>query len=184
MEKFTWIKTFEQISEWLLNFENRQSYLIEILEKIGIEGGLLDYELEEKYLEVKNEKDKEKKKVLSVQNTVKLKEIDPFTFISLILKNSKFEKLIKLLSNLKELIPELYIPLDFKGVPTPNPQGSWFFAYKFDRKPHDIAILWSLFKAIHKEENISQKFDNALDIRPLAKVVIASSSDLPVQRLS
>lgn len=36
MEKFTWIKTFEQISEWLLNFENRQSYLIEILEKIGI----------------------------------------------------------------------------------------------------------------------------------------------------
>ncbi|ENZ6211245.1 AAA family ATPase [Acinetobacter baumannii] len=165
MEKFTWIKTFEQISEWLLNFENRQSYLIEILEKIGVEGGLLDYELEEKYLEVKNEKDKEKKKVLSVQNTVKLKEIDPFTFISLILKNSKFEKLIKLLSNLKELIPELYIPLDFKGVPTPNPQGSWFFAYKFDRKPHDIAILWSLFKAIHKKENISQKFDNALDIK-------------------
>lgn len=165
MEKFTWIKTFEQISEWLLDFENRQSYLIEILEKIGIEGGLLDYELEEKYLEVKNEKDKEKKKVLLVQNTVKLKEIDPFTFISLILKNSKFEKLIKLLSNLKELIPELYIPLDFKGVPTPNPQGSWFFAYKFDRKPHDIAILWSLFKAIHKEENISQKFDNALDIK-------------------
>lgn len=165
MEKFTWVKTFEQISEWLLSFENRQSYLVEILGQIGIEGGLLDYEFEEKYLEVKNETDKVKKKELIAQNTVTLKEIDPFTFISLILKNSKFENLIKLLSNLKELIPELYIPVDFKGVPTPNPQGSWFFAYKFDRKPHDIAILWSLFKAIHKKENISQKFDNALDVK-------------------
>lgn len=165
MENFTWTKTFEQISKWLLSFENKQSDLVQILSQIGIEGGLLDYESEKKYLEVKKETDKLKKKDLIAKNTVTLKEIDPFTFISLILKNSKIENLIRLLTNLKEVIPELYIPSDFKGVPTPNPQGSWFFAYKFDRRPQDIAILWSLFIAIHKNENISQKFDDALDVK-------------------
>lgn len=165
MEKFTWIKTFEQISEWLLNYEENQSYLVSVLKKIGIEGGLLDYELEEKYLEVKAEKDKEAKKELITKNTVPLNEIDPFTFISLILKNSKYENLIKLLSNLKEEIAELHLPSDFKGVPTPNPQGSWFFAFKYERDENDIEVLWNLFKAIHRKEDIEDKFNAALEVK-------------------
>lgn len=165
MEKFTWIKTFEQISEWLLSYEENQSYLVSVLKKIGIEGGLLDYELEEKYLEVKAEKDKEAKKELITKNTVPLNEIDPFTFISLILKNSKYENLIKLLSNLKEEIAELHLPSDFKGVPTPNPQGSWFFAFKYERDENDIKVLWNLFKAIHRKEDIEDKFNAALEVK-------------------
>lgn len=165
MGNFTWTKTFEQISEWLLNHENNQSYLVNVLKKIGIEGGLLDYDSKSKYDEVKATEDKEYRKNLIVKNTVTLSEIDPFTFISLILKNSKQEKLNKLLLNLKSEILELHLPTDFKGVPTPNPQGSWFFAYKFDRKVNDISTLWSLFKAIHKKEVFEDKFNAALDVK-------------------
>lgn len=165
VEKFTWIKTFEQISEWLLKHENNQSYLVNVLKQIGIEGGLLDYESKEKYNEVKAEQNKDKKKNLILKNTVPLNEIDPFTFISLILKNSKYENLVKLFSNLKEEIVELHLPSDFKGVPTPNPQGSWFFAFKYERNSNDIEILWDLFKAIQRKEKIGDKFNAALEVK-------------------
>ncbi|WP_419819737.1 AAA family ATPase [Acinetobacter sp.] len=165
MNNYTWTKTFEQISEWLLNHENNQSYLVSVLKKIGIEGGLLDYDSKSKFDEIKAVQDKEHKKGLILKNTVTLSEIDPFTFISLILKNSKQENLNKLLLNLKGEIPELHIPTDFKGVPTPNPQGSWFFAYKFDRKVNDILTLWNLFKAIHKKKVLEDKFNAALEVK-------------------
>lgn len=166
--KFTWIKTFEQIATWLLKYESDQAYLVAVLKKIGIEGGLLDYDSQQKYEQVKAESDREKQQALILKNTISLSEIDPFTFISLILKNSKYEKLIRILSNLKEEITELHLPSDFKGVPVPNPQGSWFFSYKYGRKQDDIAKLWDLFKAIHGNEEIEEKFNAALDVKQTA----------------
>ncbi|WP_314340822.1 hypothetical protein [Acinetobacter guillouiae] len=69
MNNYTWTKTFEQISEWLLNHENNQSYLVSVLKKIGIEGGLLDYDSKSKFDEIKAVQDKEHKKGLILKNT-------------------------------------------------------------------------------------------------------------------
>ena len=69
MEKFTWVQTFEKISEWLLQYEYNQEYLIELLKKIGVNKGLDDQD--------------------NSGNSFLLQEIDPFSFIALILKHGE-----------------------------------------------------------------------------------------------
>lgn len=69
MKKFTWVQTFEKISEWLLQYEDNQEDLIELLKKIGVNKGLDDQD--------------------NSGNSFLLQEIDPFSFIALILKHGE-----------------------------------------------------------------------------------------------
>ncbi len=148
MQRFTWVKTFEKISEWLLQYENNQQYLIQLLKKIGVSKGLDDQD--------------------SRGNSFLLQEIDPFSFIALILKHGeeKRNQLIKDLSDLENL--NLEVHSDYSGVQNVLPLGAWLFAYAKDRKNSDIKTLWSLFIAIHRDEELSQLFNKALEIKQTA----------------
>ena len=109
MEKFTWVKTFEKISEWLLQYEDHQEYLVQLLKKMGVNKGLDDQD--------------------NSGNSFLLQEIDPFSFIALILKHGeeKRNQLIQNLSDLENL--NLEVPSDYSGVPNVLPLGAWLFAY-------------------------------------------------------
>ena len=63
---FTWIPAFKAISDWLVDFEDKQEDLVDILIEIGVNNGLQDQL-------IKNEKSK-------------VKVMDPFSFFSLIMK--------------------------------------------------------------------------------------------------
>lgn len=148
MHHFTWVETFENISKWLLDYEDQQEYLIELLQKIGVEGGLED-------------KDGDGKRFL-------LKEIDPFTFMALILKykdETRNNFLLKL-NQLENL--NLDIPKDYYGVPRSNAQSTWLFAYKAERKEQDIPLLWALFRSVHEKLEIAELFNSALEIKQTA----------------
>lgn len=148
MEKFTWVETFEKISKWLLNYENNQQYLIQLLKKMGVNKGLDDQD--------------------NIGNNFQLQEIDPFSFIALILKHGqeKRNQLIQNLSDLEKL--NLKIPSDYSGVPNVLPLGAWLFAYIKERQNSDIETLWKLFAAIHRNEDLEQLFNSALEIKQTA----------------
>ena len=145
MEKFTWVHTFEQISAWLLQYEKDQKELVQILKKIGVSNGLEDKDAD--------------------GNIFLLKEIDPFSFVALILKHGgdKISQIIQNLSDLENL--NLTIPTDYSGVPKVQPMAAWFFAYSSQRKKSDIKTLWHLFIAIHQGEELDQLFNNSLEIK-------------------
>ncbi|WP_154018656.1 hypothetical protein [Acinetobacter baumannii] len=54
--------------------------------------------------------------------------------------------------------------------------------------PKFLIIAEKVYKKLEEDklfsDNLIEQLNNLVSIRPLAKVVIASSSDLPVQRLS
>ena len=146
MEKFTWVESFEKISNWLLNFKNKRQELIQILINLGIENGLHD--------------DSDK--------SMLLEEIDPFSFIAQILKNGekKRNECLKKLNEQENLNFE--IPNDYNGVPNVIPLKTNLFSYKVDRKEHDISILWELFEAIHRGDELEVYFNNALEVKQTA----------------
>lgn len=148
MEKFTWVKTFEKISEWLLQYEDHQEYLVQLLKKMGVNKGLDDQD--------------------NSGNSFLLQEIDPFSFIALILKHGeeKRNQLIQNLSDLENL--NLEVPSDYSGVPNVLPLGAWLFAYAKERQNSDIKTLWKLFVAIHRNEELEQLFNSALQIKQTA----------------
>lgn len=148
MEKYTWVGTFEKISEWLLQYEGNQEYLIQLLKKIGVNKGLDDQD--------------------KSGNSFLLQEIDPFSFIALILKHGeeKRNQLIQNLSDLENL--NLETPSDYSGVPNVLPLGAWLFAYAKERQNSDIKTLWKLFVAIHRSEELEQLFNSALEIKQTA----------------
>ena len=74
-----------------------------------------------------------------------LEEIDPFTFLAtfnrrITVDNSRANwEFVKKRWRLQSEVPK-----DFSGIPTVNPQRSWFFPYSFKRNEGDIEALWQL----------------------------------------
>nr|WP_241878042.1 hypothetical protein [Psychrobacter sp. PraFG1]UNK04455.1 hypothetical protein MN210_08915 [Psychrobacter sp. PraFG1] len=142
--KYTWIPAFKAISEWLVDFEDKQEQLVDILANIGIDKGFEDEAIEGK--------------------RIKLTEIDPFTFLSAFMKFG----IVRRRHYFKNLI-EMYhidapIPEDFDGVPTAQAMGLWFFPFKYRRSEHSIPSLWKLFKQIMDGDVDANLFDSTLDI--------------------
>lgn len=152
MEKFTWVGPFEKISKWLLEYENNQTTLVQYLIDIGIGKAVMDYE------SIKN-----KEKGI----TIPLREIDPFTFLAVILKYSA--QRTDLLAKLDKITNiGINIPRDYSGVPNVDTRKAWLFSYEFERNKNDVQILWDLFKAIHTQQELEILFNQALNIRQVA----------------
>ena len=144
MSDFTWIETFNKLSDWLVNYKDRQPDLIDVLAKIGIAKGLDDQDVD--------------------GNEFRLNEIDPFTFFSIFMKYG----LDKRKEFFKKLIDETGIdsenPSDFDGVPSAQALKVWLFPYKATREPEMIDTLWSLFWQVKKNEVKGITFEKALSI--------------------
>jgi 5-methylcytosine-specific restriction protein B len=147
-DKFSWVETHKQITEFLKQKENSQIELINLLKSVGITP-FNDKEIDGKH-------------------DVELNEIDPFTFFCYIYKYGTERRL----NYLKEIAKKIgaTIPSDEKGIPSAQAQKVWLFPYKYQRVNNEVSRLWAFFnKALNKKiENID--FEDILKIRSVGKI--------------
>lgn len=133
---YDWVPFYEEMADKLVNYRDKQVLLIKILQDSGV-NGLID----------QNPKDK----------AVALTEIDPFTFVALLNKQSH-RKRTALLKNIKpRLNIDANVPEGFFGIPTADPRQAWLFPYRFERDGNDVSKLWDLFEEVQKKEKISEE---------------------------
>jgi 5-methylcytosine-specific restriction enzyme B len=152
--KFSWVDTHNQITQYLSTKENSQLELIELLESVGIDP------FNDKSIE-QNEYD------------IRLDEIDPFTFFCYIYKYGDKKRLEKL----QEIAAKLGIekPLGESGIPSAQAQKVWLFPYKFLRVNNEISRLWSLFHKELKGQITDEDFEDALTIRSTGKTKLTEA---------
>ena len=126
---FSWKKIHREATKKILAFPQRQKELLTTLN-----------EMEQQGLKVIRLKDQNPQ-----GSWQPLEQIDPFTFLATfnrgitdINRRANWQFLRKRWSLQSE------VPQDFSGIPTVNPQASWFFDYSFKRKEGDIEVLWQL----------------------------------------
>ena len=150
---FSWIPIHTETAERLIEFENQQTELISLIQKMDGLG-----------LSVPPVMDKPTKSTSAV-----LQEIDPFTFYSIFNRSLTGQNRYNLWCFLKEewgLKSEP--PMDFQGIPTITPQNAWFFPYQYLRKDSDIPNLWKLMKqALAEPESsaVPEVFTDCLRIK-------------------
>ncbi len=144
--RFTWVQTHKDIVQYLKNMKDRQPELISVLEKAGIEGF--------------NDQD-------SNGQTIKLAEIDPFSFFFYIYKYGDVKRL-KTLQNIAQSL-HLPIPNDTHGVPSANPLSVRVFPYKATRINDEINRLWSFFFKAIEHQLTDEDFRDVLQILGMAK---------------
>ncbi|MBK8516047.1 MAG: EVE domain-containing protein [Saprospiraceae bacterium] len=149
---FSWVKTHQELADFLLGEENNQSGLIELLKKQGITA-LNDQEAEGKQVE--------------------LTEIDPFTFFCYIYKHGP-EKRLKILQDIAQEL-KLSIPMDEIGIPSANAQKVWLFPYSFNRKNNEIKRLWNFFRSAINNTITDEQFDDILNIKNTGKVKLTEA---------
>lgn len=133
-EGFDWVPFYDEMARRLLAYRNRQTELVEILAASGVRG-----------LADQNPKN----------SLIPLTEIDPLTFIALVNKQSKSER-VKILALIKEKLDiSAPVPSDFWGIPSTNARQSWLFPYRFERRVGDIGKLWDLFEAVMSDQPLT-----------------------------
>ena len=134
MKEFPWIEIHEELSLRLLDYENRQSELIEMLRQME-EAGM-------NALSINDQGAGDKK--------TKLGEIDPFTFFSNFCRNATLKNRKEMWAWVKSAMGlTSEVPSSFPGIPVLMSLNAWFFAYEKDRAPEDIPSLWALFRSVH-----------------------------------
>lgn len=148
-KKYQWVNFYSELADALLPYKNDRQALMSILKKIYSEVGM-NYPFKER-----GETDYD--------------DICPFTTFSAFNKGIKDKNRIALLKqfathfSLKE-----DVPVEFDGIPVTMNLSSSFFAYKENRREHDIDNLWTLFeKALSYSNDNSEtnraEFINAYD---------------------
>ncbi len=150
--KFTWVKTHLEISNYLKNHKDNQLQLIEILKKAGVTG-----------FSDKEEND------LDIDLTV----IDPFTFFCYIYKYGAERRLEVLRSIATQL--KIHYPTDECGIPSSNAQKVWLFPYKKLRVNNEIERLWSFYFQVLNDEISNDSFEELLQIRGIARTKLTEA---------
>jgi 5-methylcytosine-specific restriction protein B len=146
---FDWIPFYEEFAGKLALWRNRQSELIAFLEELRAQG-----------LKITPLLDKD-----DSGKTFLLTEIDPFSFFGVFNRGILQENRIGILKAIKSRFHiNADVPENFDGIPILNNIKSWFFSYKYLRKPDDIDKLWNIFV-------------QALEPNPLTSTTFAESFD-------
>lgn len=126
-DKFTWAKYYSEFAYKLLNFKNRRSDLLKLIEvEYGNLGMRYPY----------------------IDNGEPVDDICPFTVFGGFNKGITDDNMIAIMSAIgKRIGVSADPPLEFKGIPVLNNMRAWFFAYSADRGPDDINNLWCLFES-------------------------------------
>ena len=152
-EKFSWVKTHQQITEYLKTKENSQLELIELLKSVGI----------------KPFKDKNK----SGEHNIELDEIDPFTFFCYIYKYGSQKRLTCLQEIAKKI--GISIPEDEKGIPSAQAQKVWLFPYKYERTNNEVPRLWAFFHKAAEDKLDDADFEDVLTIKSTGKTKLTEA---------
>jgi hypothetical protein len=154
-DNFTWIPFYEEAAKKLVAWEERQPELIAFLD------GLSGKNLPATKLQDKDEQGR----------SFLIQEIDPFTFFGAFNRTITNVNRIAIAEAVKGFLGvEADTPKDFDGIPTLNPQSSWFISYKTHRQTQDVPILWQVFKGALGQNPLSdptftQAFNAAQNIR-------------------
>lgn len=151
---FSWKPIYKEIAGRVLQFENRQSELLDLLKKFQKQNLavilLTDY-------------------VDRSKPAIQLSEIDPFTFFANFNRPITDGKRLALLKAIKEEWHlDAPVPSDFLGIPLAPLQNAWFFAYASKRQKEDVSKLWALAReAVQKTRQTFRKatLDEALTVR-------------------
>ena len=147
--KFSWIKTYKEISEWLLGQEDKQSELIQLLKSADVDGF---------------------KDIDENGQEIELEEIDPFSFFAYMNKYKTSERRLDILQKIhKKLNLTSPLPQDVEGIPTSHPLKVRLFPMKKLRDSSDIPNLWALFKKAVKHDIDNNLFQKVLKIRSVGK---------------
>ncbi len=137
---FDWVIFYDEMARALLAYRGRQPALVKILKASGVRG-----------LDDQNPKDQ----------SIDLTEIDPFTFLALLNKQSHAER-VKALVRVKPLLNiSASVPTGFLGIPKASPLQVWLFPYRFERNEGDVSKLWDLYEAVLSGDRISDEIFKA-----------------------
>src|SRR5690606_29889927 len=142
--RYTWVKTFKGIVDYLKDKENDQQVLIDLLKDSGCD--------------LFNDRDEN-------HNMIPLDVIDPFTFFCYI--NKYVKQRLEILQNLAKII-DVPVPSDDLGIPSTNPQKVWLFPYKPKRTNNEIERLWAFFYALIQHKITEELFADILQIKGVA----------------
>jgi 5-methylcytosine-specific restriction protein A len=126
-EGFDWVPFHEEMAQRLRSYRDRQIDLVEILRASGI-GGIED----------RNKRDE----------VVDLTEIDPFTFLAMLNKQSAPERTRALVHVKQHLGLAADVPVGFLGIPKADARQTWLFPYLSERNANDVSKLWDLYEAV------------------------------------
>lgn len=146
---YTWVPTYKEIANKLLNEKNNQKELIQILKKAGVDG-FKDVDQEGREIE--------------------LDEIDPFSFYAYINKYKTDDRRLKILQQIHKLLKlKSPRPTDVDGIPTSHPLKVRLFPKKQLRGDNDINNLWTLFQEAFEHKIDNALFQNVLKIKSVGK---------------
>ena len=150
--EFTWVKTHQEIVQYLKNMKDRQPELISELEKAGVD----------------NFTDRDVSGM-----TFKLDEMEPFTFFFYIYKYGEHKRL-QVLQNLAQSL-RLFIPSDTDGVPSANAISVRIFPQKDIRTHDEVNRLWDLFHKTITHSVTDNDFQDALKIVSVGKAKLTEA---------
>lgn len=145
--EFTWIPFYREFANKLMDFRHNRKSLLDLIDKnrdalpvsyMHDQGGQGD----------------------------PLTDVDPFTVIGMLNRNISFNKRIKTIQVLKDLLGLTSpVPDDFNGVPRLMNTNSLFFGFRGSRGEEDIENLWILFEKViqdEKDEDIEEIFNKVI----------------------
>jgi 5-methylcytosine-specific restriction protein B len=154
-QQFTWIPLYEELSQALLQWENRQGELVSFLEALRADGLIIT---------PLGDKNAEGEQFL-------MREIDPFTFFGTFNRGIKEENRLAIVAAVKKFFGlKSELPTDFDGIPVLNNQKSWFIGYAYERQADDVQRLWQMFKAAQvpnplEDAKFLAAFDQAVQVK-------------------
>lgn len=151
---YSWVKTHQQLTQYLSKKQNAQQELIGLLKSIGISPF--------------NDKSKE-----GSEYDIELSEIDPFTFFCYIYKYGATKRLKNLQIVAKKL--DLHFPKGDGGIPSANAQKVWMFPWKFKRTNNEINRLWDFFFKAIENKITDEDFADVLTIRNVGKTKLTEA---------
>ncbi len=129
---FSWIPFYHTLANEVLKRQERQNELLGFLKKVANRGL--------KTISLVDQGTRGRK--------IPLAEIDPFTFLASFNRGGDENRLALCAAIQKEWKLDAAVPTDFDGLPTVNPQASWFFPYANTRKEDDVFALWRLARLV------------------------------------
>jgi 5-methylcytosine-specific restriction enzyme B len=159
MSEFTWVPVFEKIAILLKEYNNKQKKLIDILNAAGLKAKLYT-DKNGNALPFNGVTDKDEN-----GKSIPLVEIDPFTFLSLLMKfgvDKRKELFRKVMGELDS--EDASVIHDFDGVPSSQGVKAWLFPYLPERTPDMVETLWKLFFDALDNKLTEEVFQKALEI--------------------
>lgn len=139
MEKFTWVKVYNDIAHKILEYSNEK--LADLMYKM----------LEEAGIDISNGKNPNLDS--DGIKRIKYEEIDPISFMNRfdMYKDDTRKKLILSFEKINNM--DINIPKDFIGIPSTNPLNSCVVMFKTGREKNDVQDVRNLFEFALNADN-------------------------------